>query len=97
MLASFDRNAHFETGVRRVHIYLEFGRALRVARKAFRRGHPFGLTADREALDAYTVQPDIDLMRLSQSHDVVVKLAAQQDFDRVLAVGREVMADGRPA
>ena len=97
MLAGLHRDAHLKTRIGRVHVDLELGRSLRVAGESLRHGHAFRLAAHREAFDADSVQPDIDLVRLAHADDVVVELPPQLNFDRVIAIQRKVVTDQRAA
>src|SRR5919108_377655 len=63
----------------------------RASRPAFR------AAADDEPLQQPPIEADIELLRPAHAHDVVLVLAPQADFDRVLAVDRKVMADGEAA
>ena len=76
MRARLYRDAHLETRIGRVHVGLEFGRSLRVAGESLRHGRALGLAAHCEALDADSVQPNIDLMRLAHADDVGRTIAA---------------------
>ena len=97
MLSGLHRHARLKTRIGRMHVDLEFGRALRVAGEILGHGRALGFATHREAFDADSVQPDIDLVRLTHAHDVVVELPPEQNFDRVIAVQRKVVMDERAA
>src|SRR6202007_3467777 len=63
-----------------------------------RRGRTsFAFAADRKTFDQFVVDAEIELLRPAHSLDVVLILTLQVHLDRVLAVDREVVANGDPA
>ena len=94
---AFTGDAHLEMRVGGVHVLFELRIALRVAREVLRRRHPLRFAADGEPLQAHAVETEVELVPLAHADDVVVLLAAQQDFDRVLGVERKVIANERAA
>ena len=97
--ARLHRDAHLEMRVGGVHVFLEFGIALRVPGEVLRGRHPLRFAADGEPLQAHAVETDVELVPLAHADDVVVLLPPQQDLDRVLGVERKVDSESarRPA
>ena len=62
-----------------------------------RPSHASSPSADRKFLDAGPVQPDLEAPRLTNSADDVATGSLQDDLDDVLAVGREMVANGETA
>src|SRR6185436_10983793 len=92
------RNADLETGVGLdLHILLPRvipGKArLSVAGITGSRRAALGFPTHREALGQRAVDADIEPLRPAHAHHVVLILAAQSNLDRVLAIGRELIAD----
>ena len=65
---------HREALIGRVHVDFPLRIALRVARKALRRRHPFPLSADREPLDQRPVETDVDLVRFAHANQIQIEL-----------------------
>src|SRR5207248_2411278 len=61
-----DARAHLELRVRRVHVLLELGIALRVAGEVLRAGHPLRFAADGEPLQPRAGDAEITLATLSK-------------------------------
>ena len=68
-----------------------------VAGKADRGGHARRLAAERQPLDALSVQPELDLVRGVDAPDVADVVRLQPHLDAVFPVHRKVMPDGRAA
>ena len=80
-----------------MHVFFEFGIALRIPGEVFRGRHPLGLAAHGEPLQPHAVETEVELVRLAHADDVVVLLPSQQDLDGVLRVERKVISNQRAA
>ena len=68
-----------------------------VAGEADRGGHARRLAAEGEPLDAPSVQPELDLVRVVDAPDIADVVRLQPHLDPVFAVHGEVVADRGPA
>jgi hypothetical protein len=89
----FDRQAHFQPGISRLHVHLPLGISLILSDEALGSRSSLGLAADGEPLEQRAVQSKLNLVRIAHPDDVVVQLSAQQHFYRVLAIDGKVMAN----
>ena len=49
-------------------------------------------SAHREPLDERSIEPEIELLRPSHAHQVVLVLPAQPDLEQVLSIHREIVS-----
>src|SRR5207245_4658601 len=94
MFTCLHGHTDLQTVIGRVHVNLEFGISLRVAGETLGHGHAFGFTSNREALEECTIQTNIDSLWLAHTHDVVIFLPSQTNFDCVFGVEGKMIANG---
>ncbi len=70
---------------------------LAVTRVAGGCGAALGRAANGEALHQLAIEPDVELLRPSHTHQVVLILAPKLDLDRVLAIDGHVVPDRNAA
>ena len=97
MRTRFHRHANLEPPVGGQHVVLPFRVAGRVAREILRRGHAFAFAADGEPFQQRAIEPDVDLMRLAHTDEVVVELPLELELDEIFAVHGELIIDGNAA
>jgi hypothetical protein len=100
-LAAFREKAHLQPLVGVENVVFPFRIAIDIAAVARRRREapeaPEGAATDGEPLHQHTIQPDIEVVRLSEPADVFDVVGLKVDFGGVLAVHGEVMPDGQAA
>ena len=75
-----------------VRVLFPFGVPRQCAGEARGRRLDLG-AADRERVDAFAIQPQLELMRIGKAAHRVVQRLLQVDGDRVVAIRRKVVAD----